>query len=379
MSWKKLGMGLAVAAVGLVLLNGAVMAWEYWQNGTVRLGGKPVGVYDAEGRLIPGTEINGAGHRFRVNGAGLRGGELSAEKGPRTVRIWCAGGSTTFDTGVSDDAHTWPAQLQATLADAHPDLQIEVINAGLPGEVMRVNTRDFRQLAPIYRPDVLVVYHGPNDIGYAASAKYGMGAQPNFSSDIAIYRLLVESLPPPAPPAEWADHRVELADLAGLRRDTLTLIQEARAAGAAVVLSSHALAAAADATGWDARRRVGREARPGMLTAEAFIASIELGNQLFSTLAREEGLPFADIRAAVTPTSANFVDAMHFSDRGALQAARAFAATLEAARLVTPRVTGATGARAPSPGTPDTPPSTPPAVPPAPPGRQGPPLPPGPR
>ncbi len=99
-----------------------------------------------------------------VNGQGFRGPEVSVDKPPGTLRIMTVGESTTFDRFVSRDAAAWPARLQFWLGDLAPGRSFEVINAGTPGyrvmdNLIRLETDLYR-----YRPDVILFYHGHNDL-----------------------------------------------------------------------------------------------------------------------------------------------------------------------------------------------------------------------
>ena len=52
------------------------------------------------------------------------------------------GGSTTFDVFAPSDSQAWPALLGRN-GDRRPDRVVEVINAGIPGEMIAGNQEDF--------------------------------------------------------------------------------------------------------------------------------------------------------------------------------------------------------------------------------------------
>ena len=54
-----------------------------------------------------------------------------------------------------------------------PHRNVEVINAGVPGEIMSGSAQDFQDFGGAFKPHMVVVYHGPNDLRRALS---GQGA-----------------------------------------------------------------------------------------------------------------------------------------------------------------------------------------------------------
>ncbi len=108
-----------------------------------------------------------------INREGFRGPEVAVAKPPGALRIMAIGSSTTFDPTVSGDQATWPARLQFWLRQLASDQAIEVINAGVPGyrvedDLIRLETDLFR-----YRPDVIILYEGHNDL--SAALRRGRG------------------------------------------------------------------------------------------------------------------------------------------------------------------------------------------------------------
>ena len=335
-------MGGVGALLALLLLELAAMGSEYLRHGTIRVLGRPLGLYAGENkegqRLRPGVRLDGLGHALAVNSLGFRGPELSAVKGPTTLRVWCAGGSTTFDICVSSDADAWPAQLQRRLAAASPGVQIEVINAGIPGEVLATNLRDFQRLARRLDPDVLVIYPGPNDLRRLANEKFGHEKfQASWFSELALVRVIGDLLPPPPPPPGWAANLLGPADMARFELQVQPLIDAARRRGTRVVLASHGFAAANDATADDALSRLGRNARTYRMTPLGLVAAYRSANERLRQMAARQGLAFVDLRAAVGSAPDRWADGIHFSDRGAAVAGKAVAEAMVKAGLHRPR------------------------------------------
>ena len=86
---------------------------------------------------------------------------FSLEKSPKTLRIFCLGGSTTAGFPYEINA-TFPFQLEHRLRSAFPDRDIEVVNLGISA----VNSFTVLDLLPEVlekQPDILVVYMGHNE------------------------------------------------------------------------------------------------------------------------------------------------------------------------------------------------------------------------
>ena len=101
--------------------------------------------------------------RSRHDALGLRGPEVAIPKPAGTYRIVCIGGSTTY-TMVQDDADAYPAQLERILRERYGDAQVEVINAGVGGWSSWECLIDLELRVIDLQPDLLVVYHGINDV-----------------------------------------------------------------------------------------------------------------------------------------------------------------------------------------------------------------------
>jgi lysophospholipase L1-like esterase len=112
----------------------------------------------------PGYEVSGAKIHIKVNSLGFRGDEFPREKPAHTVRIACLGASTTFCSEVSDDPFTWPARLHSLLQDQHPEVSIQVINAGIPGCVITDSLKNLRYRVLDLDPDLVIFYEANNDM-----------------------------------------------------------------------------------------------------------------------------------------------------------------------------------------------------------------------
>src|SRR5260370_23692448 len=106
----------------------------------------------------PGVEIKGRNIWIKVNSLGFRGEEIEPQKPAGTIRIACLGASTTFCGEVSSNEATWPAQLERILQKDHPDVKIQVINAGVGGEIASHCLQKPQQRGPPLQPDLVIYY-----------------------------------------------------------------------------------------------------------------------------------------------------------------------------------------------------------------------------
>lgn len=98
----------------------------------------------------------------RHNALGFRGAELETPKPPGRFRVACIGGSTTYTSEVRNWRLSYPALLQEELVRGGADA--DVINAGLASWTSFEALINFElRLLPL-EPDLLVVYHGVNDL-----------------------------------------------------------------------------------------------------------------------------------------------------------------------------------------------------------------------
>ena len=121
-----------------------------------------------------------AARTFRHGPLGFREPEVGRTKPAGALRIACVGGSSTYGTGPTRDAATWPARLAADLSDARPGGTVEVLNAGVPAwtSFECLGSLAFRVLP--MDPDVVLFYLATND---AESALW-----PDPAADNAHYR-----------------------------------------------------------------------------------------------------------------------------------------------------------------------------------------------
>ena len=146
-------------------------------------------------RLHPNLRVEQASDRLfdvLTNAIGFRGPELRPEKSPGMVRILAVGDSCTFGSGARTD-ESYPAQLANALRALRPDLDVETINAGVPG-YSSFQTRRYLEIEGLdLEPDFVLIATGFNDTSEARPSKRRAFAEGLALSDAEFARALRRS------------------------------------------------------------------------------------------------------------------------------------------------------------------------------------------
>ena len=138
---------------------------------------------------------------INTNQDGFRGKEISLEKPLDTFRVFVVGGSTVFGVGSSSDSTTIPAYLQKQY-DFNSELNVEVINAGIPKAYSFTNVDIIKKNLINFEPDLFIIYSGWNDLGRSWSADAytnpagctsPLQPDPNCSIELQILRFLLKN------------------------------------------------------------------------------------------------------------------------------------------------------------------------------------------
>lgn len=96
------------------------------------------------------------------NDLGFRGESIDLSNDNGTLRIVCLGASTTYSDGVKDYKESYPYLLQSKLRAK--GLNLEVINAGVPGYSSYQSLQNFYLRVTNLKPDYVILYQGFNDL-----------------------------------------------------------------------------------------------------------------------------------------------------------------------------------------------------------------------
>ena len=340
---KKIIFSLIITVFGIVSLNGFCALGEWFAYGAFYEQDRPKGLYlHKEGsrpKLKPNAELNGWMYKISINSLGFRGAELSNQKPHNGLRIWCIGGSTTFDIYASSNEATWPAILEKNLQSAFPDKAVEVVNAGIPGEILRGSLSDFKEYQRQIQPDYVVIYHGPNDLReVVAPPPNAPGSAPTKPPDegfihellgrqeYALFRVIKRTIAPLRPlQKDWESNRITNNQLKDLYNRNQQFVRFAKQNRVVPVIATHALRAQNGDEGEVARERVAETSQLLRMYPKQAIEAFEEYNKMLGNLARSNNLPFADVRSAISADSSYWGDSTHFIDAGSVLAGETIA------------------------------------------------------
>jgi len=297
---------------------------------------------------------------IQTDSAGFRGREVHEAKAENSFRLMIVGSSTAFDSFVSGDAHAWPERLEFWLRQSLPGRCVEVVNAGTPGYQMLTNVFRLQWELYRYRPDLILLYEGHNDL-YAALRAHK--AEPSDRPDqveavtpwrewLTVHSLLygkvVERLTVLGFFQERRRVQSDSAVSAGGRarldegadsfvRDTRLFLSAAKALGLKVAVASIVHAGLArDTLALDpGLRQLWRNTVP-YAQPNTVLAGYERYNAALERVAGEEKVPFVSTRdfGLTEPRWYANGDPIHFRDEGADRMAQQMARALVEARVI---------------------------------------------
>jgi GDSL-like Lipase/Acylhydrolase family len=284
----------------------------------------------------PGYESSN-GH-IKINSWGFRGDELTREKPPNTVRIAVLGASTTFNAEVTSNHATWPHRLQTKLRDAHPDVNVEVINASLGGYVAADNLKNLRHRVLPFNPDLVIYYEANNEIvrdtreralelGLIESRERSRLvtalAHVSLMFDLAQKNLLILT-------QGWGGSKGKMDQIpADLPRRFISVLDEMRREleqrNVPLMLSTFVVKFRRDQdrSTQIANADVAFYYMPWM-SIDGLLAAMDTYNQSLLDYARGSGLRVVDDRHAIPADAEHFTDCMHLADKGAEAMAERF-------------------------------------------------------
>src|SRR5437588_4449407 len=103
---------------------------------------------------VPGGSFGG----IQINSMGFRSPELEIPKSASTVRIAFLDSSTTYCAEVSSNENTWPHLVARKLQAQWPRVNVDYINAGVPGYSLASSLQNLRSRVAPLDPDIIVIY-----------------------------------------------------------------------------------------------------------------------------------------------------------------------------------------------------------------------------
>jgi hypothetical protein len=140
---------------------------------------------------------DGSEELIETNSYGFRAPEFPTGKGPQDYFVLCFGGSTTYGYKAPSNALTWPGVLQRKLAAAYPERNVQVFNLGIDMATTAVSLVNLALVGVHVHPDLVIVYHGYNDLAALGSAVHRTDHS-HFYSDLdpeSVFRGYQSALP----------------------------------------------------------------------------------------------------------------------------------------------------------------------------------------
>jgi lysophospholipase L1-like esterase len=303
---------------------------------------------------IPGRELHGSKINVKINSLGFRGDELSLEKPANTLRVACIGASTTYCPEVSSNDAAWPARLQALLRTRYPQIQVEVINAGIQGIQASDSLKNLKYRVLPLRPDVVIFYEAHNDLAWDTrqlAKQQGLIADESgrqsgvirFLSDKSLlFNLVSRNLA-----LAFANHDSNAGRLNSLPPDLPEhFIAQLRAMHE--LLSANKIPFVLSRFLVKFRRTQPRATEIAnaqfavfylpWLSLDALLDGFDLYNNAIMQFAHASGIPVVEDDDAVPGDADHYVDHVHFSDAGCKAMAERFDRFLAEQKIIDPIV-----------------------------------------
>lgn len=178
---KRIAVVLLSILLGLALLEAGARLLDHFQEADIFVPDPVLGW-----RLNAHTGYLENGRPLPINAEGIYNDAVPSEKSAGEFRILCIGDSIT--AGLQLDGKTFPHAVEQLLAERYPRQKWRVINAGIPGYNSWQGRVLLDELAPLYRPDLIVVTFLNNEV-----AAHRYEGPPDETTVLAIQRILYHS------------------------------------------------------------------------------------------------------------------------------------------------------------------------------------------
>jgi hypothetical protein len=321
----RIALSVCAALAGAVaLLEAAVRLRQLARHGTTST--KQELVEDPASGLsipVPGSRVG----PVAINSLGFRGPEIELPKPPERTRIAFLGGSTTFCARASSEDKTWPALVVAGLHAEHPGVDLDLVNAGVPGYSAVQSLLNLEHRVAALAPDVVVIYHGTNDLtqisremAYAAGLVDSLSEQESFLSRYSVaWSLLGKNLRyRRRTTGRGAELELDTAALAARFRDCVErLVAAAQRTADVVVLVTFSYRQRREQSPAELREASGSSLYyMPWLSPESVLAGFETVNEVLRGVAAERGAVLVGGELAIPADAAHFADSVHFFDPG---------------------------------------------------------------
>ncbi|QLH02211.1 hypothetical protein C5F47_00750 [Nitrosopumilus cobalaminigenes] len=175
---KQFVLGFMLLMVLLVVIEGVVRTYEYFEPGCKYIGQEALNDVDIQMQKAICRDTNNLIYSetpilhfypnqdlptIHINSFGFRGDEITQNKSDNVYRIFVIGGSTTFGAASLSDNTTIPGYLQQMFDKENLEINVEVINAGIGSAYSFTESFYIQDRLVNFDPDLLIIYDGGND------------------------------------------------------------------------------------------------------------------------------------------------------------------------------------------------------------------------
>ena len=283
---------------------------------------------------------NGKFGPVEINSLGFRSPEIEVPKPPGVLRLAFLGASTTYGAELSSNDMTWPNLAVERLRTTRPDLEIDFVNASVPGYSVVASLKNLRHRVAPLEPDIIVIYHATNDLSgnsFGLALRQGIveeraGSEMSWPSRYSLLWYLVEkNLMVMTAQARSHDRNAmlefEVEELARPFRDDLTELVRASARVAdKVVLITFSTQLREEQTAEDRRKAsVTSLFYMPYMSIEGLLEGFASYNDVIREVASAEQVELIEAADVVPGDARHFNDSVHFTDAGSILMAAAVA------------------------------------------------------
>jgi len=333
-----------VVIVMLALVEGSVRLRQWFASG---YSGQVADMFELQDGLRV-LRPNFTTRTISVNSLGFRGPPLTQPKPADTLRLAFVGASTTFSAEVSSNDMTWPHLVTEAIQGQYLDVNIDYVNAAVPGYTVKSSLINFRRRVAPLRPDVTVIYHATNDLSWETRSlameqgvyeKHGGKDSSWLAEHSQLWYLVEKNLRIKEvkndamktvgrlefSPSELGEH---------FRKDLTQLVIEAQGVSKLVALVTFSIQIRPEQTA-EQQLAAASSALYYMpfMDTQSLIAAFRRYNQIMAEVASETGAVLIEGEMLIPGDGEYFNDSVHFKDAGS----RIMARRVSRALLSTPK------------------------------------------
>jgi lysophospholipase L1-like esterase len=190
---KQFVLGIMLLLVLLVVIEGVIRTYEYFEPGCKYIGQEALNDIDLQIQKAICRDANNLIYSevpilqfypdqnlstIHINSFGFRGDEITQNKPDNVYRIFVVGGSTTYGAASVSDKTTIPGYLQQMFDKENLEINVEIINAGIGSAYSFTESFYIKDKLLSFVPDLFIIYDGGND-AYDRHLNSSLNLSPN--------------------------------------------------------------------------------------------------------------------------------------------------------------------------------------------------------